>query len=191
MLKRVLTYSHELLQQTVKPGDFVIDATAGNGNDTLMLAKLVGDTGHVLSFDIQEKAIENTRELLRKHNMNNVSLIKDSHSQLEKYLHGKMYGNIDGAVFNLGYLPGSNKSIITKPESTIAAIQQLLPHLKEEKLIVLVVYYGHEGGEKEKEELLQMVKNLDQKRFSVLEYRFMNQQNHPPFLLAIEKRKAR
>ncbi|QHS23085.1 methyltransferase domain-containing protein [Virgibacillus sp. MSP4-1] len=191
MVKQALQFSHELLKESVEKGDIVVDATAGNGNDTLFLANLVGETGHVLAFDIQEQAIQNTRHCLQEHHIEHATLIHDSHSQLDRHLETHMHKNIGGAIFNLGYLPGSDKSVITIPESTISAIHQLLEHLKKGKLIVLVVYYGHQGGDKEKEELLKMVKQLDQKKFSVLEYSFINQKNNPPFLLAIEKRKAR
>jgi precorrin-6B methylase 2 len=188
MLKRVLPYSHFLLQQTVEIGDFVVDGTAGNGNDTVMLAKLVGEDGQVLSFDIQEKAIQNSRDLINQEKLRNVTLVHDSHSELEAYLPEEMKHNIGGAIFNLGYLPGSDRSIITKPDTTLKAIQTLLEHLKRNKLIVLVVYYGHEGGKTEKDQLLGFLRSLDQKYFQVLQYGFINQKNDPPFVLAIERK---
>ncbi|MBB6455431.1 tRNA G37 N-methylase Trm5 [Salirhabdus euzebyi] len=186
-LQRVIPYSHTLLSQSVQPGDFVVDGTAGNGHDTLMLANLVEEEGHVLAFDIQQQAIENTKALLKENRVNNVTLIQESHESLENHLPEKMNKNISGAIFNLGYLPGSDKSIITKPSSTIKAIDTLLRHLRVGKLIILVVYYGHEGGLEEKNKVMDYLKDLDQKYFSVLQYGFLNQKNNPPFILAIER----
>lgn len=188
MLKRVLPYSHELLQNTLKEGDFVIDGTCGNGHDTLTLAKLVGPSGHVLAFDIQEQAIQNTEKLLKENNIENVTLIQDSHSKVENYFHEDMLNNIGGAIFNLGYLPGGDHQIVTKGDTTIKAIKSILAHLKKGRLIVLVVYYGHDGGKEEKDQLLAFLQNIDQKQYHVLQYQFINQRNNPPFLLAIEKR---
>ncbi|MRG85229.1 class I SAM-dependent methyltransferase [Salinibacillus xinjiangensis] len=190
-LKSALQFSHHLLTESVEEGDFVVDATVGNGHDTVFLSKLVGTNGTVLGIDIQTQAIENTKKRLKEEKITNVQLLQDSHGNLESYIPNEKHGNIGGAVFNLGYLPGSDKSIITKPDSTIGAIQSLLPHLLPKKQIVLVVYYGHEGGDKEKDELLTLVSSLDQNQFSVLQYGFINQKNNPPFVVAIEKRKAR
>ncbi|WP_102028487.1 tRNA (mnm(5)s(2)U34)-methyltransferase [Salirhabdus sp. Marseille-P4669] len=189
MLQRVLTFSHTLLKQSVEIGDYVIDATAGNGHDTVMLAKLVGEAGHVLSFDVQKQAIVKTTELLNKESIHHVTVIQDSHQNLENYFTEEMKGNIGGAIFNLGYLPGGNHTITTKPDSTIQAIESILPHLKPGKLLVLVVYYGHEGGKVEKDQILAFLHQLNQQQYNVLQYQFINQKNDPPFLLAIEKRR--
>lgn len=184
MLKGILQFAHQLLEESVERGETVIDATCGNGNDTLFLSKTVGDDGHVFAFDIQEQALQETKALLTKHGKSNVSLIHDSHEHVEKYVHNE----IGGAIFNLGYLPRSDKRIITKPDTTIAAIDAILNRLKKNKLVVIVVYHGHEGGKEEKEAVLNYCMALDQKKFSVLQYRFINQVNHPPFLLAIQKK---
>jgi tRNA G37 N-methylase Trm5 len=183
MLKKVIPFSHYLLEQSIVNGEIVVDATAGNGHDTLFLANLVGSSGHVFSFDIQDAALQNTKALLEKHKKSNVTCILDSHSEMTKYIDQP----IGGAIFNLGYLPGSDHSITTKAETTIKAIESLLSLLKIHKLIVLVVYHGHAGGKEEKDELLAFLQSLDQKKYQVLQYSFINQKNHPPFVLAIEK----
>ncbi|MBO8156693.1 MAG: methyltransferase domain-containing protein [Bacillaceae bacterium] len=191
MLKRVIPFAHELLQQSVKPGEFVIDATAGNGYDTVMLASLVGPSGHVFSFDIQKQAVDNTVSRLKEQHLEQATVIHDGHEHLEDYLPEEALFNLGGAIFNLGYLPGSDKQVVTIPETTIAAVESILKHLKEERLCVLVVYHGHPGGEEEKNALLQYLSELDQKTYQVLKYQFINQKNNPPFLLAIEKKKTR
>ncbi|MRH44797.1 methyltransferase domain-containing protein [Aquibacillus halophilus] len=188
MLKRVIAYAHELLENSVKPGETVIDGTCGNGNDSLFLSNLVGSDGNVLAFDIQEQAINNTRKLLENEAKNNVTLIQESHHKILEYLNEDQRERIGGAIFNLGYLPGSDKEIITKPESTISAIEVIGSFLKPGGIIVLVVYHGHPGGELEKEELLNHLGKYDQKKFNVVRYGFINQKNSPPFVLAIEKK---
>lgn len=188
MLKGIIQYSHHLLTESINKGETVIDATCGNGNDTLMLSKLVGEKGKVLAFDIQEQAIQNSQQLLMDHNRHNVSFIHDSHANIEKYLSEDVQGNIGGAIFNLGYLPRSDKSIITKGETTIQAVKSILKYLKKDGLVIIVVYHGHEGGKTEKEAVLEFAVNLDQKKYNVLDYRFINQKNNPPFIVAIQKK---
>jgi precorrin-6B methylase 2 len=187
-MKSILKYSHHLLEEIIVSGETVIDATCGNGNDTLFLSKLVGENGEVIAFDIQEDAINTTDQLLIDHNCTNVSLVLDSHANMENYLSKHLIGKIGGAIFNLGYLPKSDKAIITKGESTIKAIQTILPFLKQNGRIILVVYYGHDGGEEEKNSILRYVISLDQKKFDVLRYGFINQKNNPPFIIAIQKK---
>ncbi|UJL45119.1 methyltransferase domain-containing protein [Virgibacillus sp. NKC19-16] len=187
MLKGILNVAHDLLEDSIENGEFVIDATCGNGNDTLFLSKVTGDDGHVLAFDIQDQAIKNTKQLLKENSQNNVTFIQDSHANISDYVATEQ--QIGGAIFNLGYLPRSDKSIITKGKSTKTAINTILHHLKKGGLIVVVVYHGHDGGKEEKEALLKYVSSLEQKAFTVLRHGFVNQQNDPPFILAIQKRR--
>ncbi|HLR16100.1 MAG TPA: class I SAM-dependent methyltransferase [Bacillota bacterium] len=186
LIKGVIQYAHHLLEESVSEGEIVIDATCGNGNDTLFLSKLVGDEGRVIGFDIQKEAIESTSHLLKEHKRTNMTLVHDSHAEMYKYVSSQ--ATIGGAIFNLGYLPRSDKKIITKPESTIEAIDKILPILKRRGMIVLVVYHGHDGGKDEKKELLKHIIELDQKQYTVLRYGFINQKNNPPFILAIQKK---
>ncbi|AUJ25936.1 16S rRNA (cytosine(1402)-N(4))-methyltransferase [Virgibacillus dokdonensis] len=187
MLHGILHYAHYLLESTIEKNETVIDATCGNGQDTLFLSNVVGKNGHVLAFDIQEQAIQTTRQLMQENQKQNVSIIHDSHEHLEKYLPTKEM-LVGGAVFNLGYLPRSDKTIITNANSTIMAINKILHFLKPNGLIVIVVYYGHEGGHEEKEAVLKHVMQLSQRSYHVLQYRFINQRNNPPFIIAIEKK---
>lgn len=182
-LLRVLPFSKYLLSETIEAGETVVDATAGNGNDTLFLAEHVGEKGHVFAFDIQQAALDSTAERLGELN-ERVSLILDSHDNVEQYVTGP----IGGAVFNLGYLPYSNDlSIVTKPETTIKAIHTLLGLLKKGGIIAISVYDGHEGGKEERDALLSYVKTLHQADVHVIRYELLNQRNNPPFLIALEK----
>ncbi|HLR81229.1 MAG TPA: class I SAM-dependent methyltransferase [Bacillota bacterium] len=189
MLKGILQYAHTLLEKSVEKGETVIDATCGNGHDTLFLSKLVGEQGHVIAFDIQQQAIDNTKQRLEQHNRTNVTLIHANHAHIEKYIHEKEHGSIGGAIFNLGYLPRSDKAVITKGETTVQAMKGILKHLKTNGLIVAVIYHGHAGGKEEKNAILKFTTTLDQKHFKVIQYGFINQKNNPPFIVAIQKLK--
>lgn len=176
------------MENVINDGDIAIDATCGNGHDTLFLTGLVGEKGYVYSFDIQEQAIIKTRERLKKHQAEErVTLVQDSHAQLAKYISQVHQSQIKGAIFNLGYLPGSDKTVVTTPKETLSSIEQLLSFLQQGGIIVLVIYHGHAGGKQEKDALMEYVASLDQKSFKVLQYSFINQRNTPPFIIAIEK----
>lgn len=182
-LHRVLPLSKRLMIKTILPGEIVVDATAGNGNDTYFLAEQVKETGHVFAFDIQQQALNATKERLGDLS-ERVTLTLDSHANVDQYTQGP----IGGAMFNLGYLPYSDDfSIITKAESTIAALHKLIGLLKTNGIITISVYYGHEGGVIERDALLDYVSTLHQGDVHVARYEIVNQRNNPPFLLAIEK----
>ncbi|WP_459503296.1 class I SAM-dependent methyltransferase [Bacillus sp. C1] len=188
-LERVLPFARTLLKTAVTEGDYAIDATLGNGHDTCFLAEIVGKTGKVFGFDIQQEAIENSAIRLKEKGFEEQTiLVHDSHDTLLSILPEEATGKVTGAIFNLGYLPGGDKHIVTKPNSTIAAIEQLLEVMAPEGIIVLVIYHGHPEGQVERDAVLDFAEKLDQKQAHVLRYGFINQQNNPPFIVAIEKR---
>lgn len=188
-LMNILPFARFLLERAVTEGDLAIDATVGNGHDTVYLAELVGDSGHVFGFDIQPEAIAATTARLSEQGLRDrVTLFQQSHSELLTALPSDVYGRIAGAVFNLGYLPGGDKQIVTQPESTIQAVEQLLSIMKPGGVIVLVVYHGHPEGKIERDALLDYVRSLDQQHTHVLKYEFLNRRNDPPFIIALEKR---
>ena len=184
ILERVIQYAQTLLKKSVSEGDIAVDATAGNGHDTLFLANLVGDNGYVYAFDVQKDAVDATLHRLLDNALEHRAIVlKDGHENVAKYINKP----VAAAIFNLGYLPGGNHEIITRPDTTIQAIESLLTLLKVGGVIVLVVYYGHEGGKDERNEVIEFVSNLPQKHVHVLRYEFMNQKNDPPFIIALEK----
>ncbi len=186
-LDRILPYARLLLEKALTPGDVAIDGTMGNGHDTLFLAKLVGETGHVYSIDIQESALEQTRARLEENGKSsNVTLIHTGHEHVKSRIPDGT--EIAGAIFNLGYLPGGDKEIITTAPTTISSVEQILEMMKPEGIIVLVIYHGHPGGDIERDEILRFARAIPQDTAHVLEYKFLNQQNNPPFIVAIEKR---
>ncbi|KPB05574.1 class I SAM-dependent methyltransferase [Bacillus sp. CHD6a] len=188
-LERVLPYSKKIMKLALSEGDIAVDCTVGNGHDTLFLSELVGENGHVFGFDIQDEALSNTKTLLAEHGLDSrITLFADSHAEVLNRIPLEKQRKIKGAIFNLGYLPGGDKDIVTVPESTIQAVDSLLSVMEKEAVIVLVIYHGHPEGQVERDALLDYVTNLNQKKAHVLQYRFMNQINNPPFIIAIEKK---
>ncbi|WP_428911268.1 class I SAM-dependent methyltransferase [Niallia sp. Krafla_26] len=187
---QILPFARNLLERTCSNGDIVVDGTLGNGHDTEFLAHLVGPTGQVFGFDIQEQAILNTRKRLEDLHLNQqVTLFHHGHEKIKESIPSDLHGKIKGAIFNLGYLPGGDKSIVTKPETTIAAIRQLLELMAIEGIIVLVIYHGHQEGAVERDAIIEFTQSIDQQKAHVIQYGFINQNNHPPFIIAIEKRR--
>ena len=186
-----LQYAHELIKKRVQPGDLVVDATAGNGHDTLLLAELVGAKGMVLSYDIQSSAIENTRAKVEAAGLlSRVQLFERGHETMEQELQATSAQNrqVKAVMFNTGYLPGGDHAKITQAETTLRALDIAHAYLAPRGLITIVSYYGHPGGAAELASLMEYLQNLDQREFDVLEYRFINQRNEPPILFVIEKK---
>lgn len=184
-MQNALAFSHQLLKDVLQPGEIAVDATMGNGHDTLFLAQLVGRSGHVYACDLQAQALVNTRQRLTNADLlSRVTLLQCGHEELDHYLPEQ---KIKGAIFNLGYLPQSDKAVITLPKTTIAALEILLERLAYRGRIVIVCYYGHPGGQAELDEVRAFCQALPQKEYSVLNYQFINQQNQPPLLFCIEK----
>ncbi len=186
MIKRSLEFARQLVSENIKDGDITIDGTAGNGNDTLLLAKSVGNSGKVYAFDIQQEALEKTHQRLLEQGLENrVVLINAGHEHIKDYVEDK----VSAIMFNFGYLPGGSHDIITKLESTIPAIKQGLELLKEGGIMSLMLYPGHYGGKWETDGVMSLVRSLNQKQFTVLHYNFLNLQQFPPQLILIEKKK--
>lgn len=154
-----------------------IDATLGNGHDTDFLSSIFNK---VYSFDIQKCAVEN----YKSRENHNVIAINSSHAHIDKYVQE----NVDCVMYNLGYLPGGDKSITTKVDSTLESLEFSLKLLNSGGIITLCIYWGHQEGKKEKESILNFVEKLSKKDFSVMMHSYLNRSNEPPILLIIEKR---
>ena len=180
-----LAFARQLIEGRLKNGGRALDGTAGNGRDTLFLAQLVGGNGKVWAFDIQAQALSNTAGLLRKNGVEGqVELIAASHADLADYVREPL----DAAMFNFGYLPSGDKTVTTKAGSSVRAMQAAAALLAEGGLLTAVVYSGHPARPAEAAAIEQWTAALPQEQYQVLHYRFTNQRNHPPQLLAIEKR---
>lgn len=183
-MDKVLSFSKKVLKEIIDKNSIVVDATCGNGNDTLFLTKT--SAKKVYAFDIQNIATSRTTNLLKENNLlSKCEVILDSHTNIDNYI----VEQIDGVIFNLGYLPNADHSITTVGESTIKAVEKSLKLLKIKGRIVIVVYWGHDSGKIEKEILLEYLSSLNQKEVEVLQYQFINQKNNAPFLIVLEKLK--
>lgn len=178
-MKKPIQMSHNFLEEILSPNSILVDATVGNGNDSLYFAPLVKK---VYAFDIQKSAIEATQKKLEENHVENVELILDGHENVDQYVE-----TIDAAIFNLGYLPHSDKEIVTKSATTLQALEKIYDKLLVGGRIAIMVYYGHEGGLDEKEAIDQYVSKMDQKKTAVMIYQSLNQINCPPCLIMIEK----
>lgn len=188
-LDGILPFARTLMSKALTDGDIAIDATLGNCHDTVFMAELVGEAGIVYGFDIQEAAILSSQSRLKENNLiNRVVLFQRGHEYISELVPSHHKSKIKAAIFNLGYLPGGNKSVVTKPDTTISAISQLLNIMAPEGIIILVVYHGYPEGAVERDELLHYLEGLDQSAAHVLKYQFINQANNPPFIVAVEKR---
>ena len=174
---------HEFLRQTVRPGAFCIDATAGKGRDTALLCRLAGAEGKVLAFDIQLEAVEQTRVLLEKEGLS-ATVLPESHANMGRYAEE---GTVDAIVFNFGRLPGGDPHIFTVAESSIAAIDAGLALLKSGGAMAIALYYGKENGYAERDAILSYVRTLDDRQFSGLSCDWANRKNDPPLPVFIWK----
>ncbi|BBB92927.1 putative rRNA methylase [Methylomusa anaerophila] len=173
-----------LIRARLKTARCVVDATAGNGKDTLFIAANTPADSTVWAFDIQEQALRKTRELLFQNGFDSkVRLINDSHAKVSYYIGTA----IDAAMFNLGYLPGGSHAINTQPENTIAALSQILSQLVISGIVTIVAYPGYEHGLTEMAEVSYFLNQLPQKEYCVACWSMVNQINHPPLLYIVER----
>lgn len=181
---RIAELAHHCLSPLVEEGDVAVDATAGNGRDTLYLAGLVGPGGKVFAFDVQEDALAKTARLLAEHNLSSrVTLIHDGHENLSLHLPGM----IRAVIYNLGYLPGGNTALTTMTESTVLSARKALNLLLPGGVLVMVLYPGHLEGRREKEALLNWGASLDGCDYAVVHTTIINRFSLPPELLVIQK----
>ena len=188
LYQNAIELSHEYMDKCIKPGDTVIDATAGNGNDTLFLAKLVGEEGKVYAFDIQPQAIENTKKRLADNGvLERCDVILDGHQNMKKYVEAP----VSAIMFNFGYLPGGDHNIFTTAPTSIAAIEAAMELISDDGIISLAIYYGGDSGFEEHDALLPFLKSISNKEYSVLYHDFINYPNCPPLVVSITRSRSR
>ncbi len=184
---KIVEFSHLIIKEYITNSklNFIrcLDATCGMGNDTLFMAELLKNNGHVDSYDIQEIAIHETQKKLNKENIKNVSLHLKSHEFIDASLY-------DLAIFNLGYLPTCDKTITTKKETTIIALNKLINEINNNPnlLIIICLYPGHKEGKEESDYIDNFVYSLNSKQYLVT--KFLNY-NRPtsPYIITISKTK--
>lgn len=176
---------NRVIDENVCEGDLCIDATAGRGNDTLHLCRLVGDSGHVTAFDIQPDAVESTESLLKANGLSHrADVLLKSHSEMDSLFENESVSLI---TFNFGWLPKGDHNIFTKKETSIEAIEKGLKLLKNGGIMTLIIYYGRETGFEERDALLEYLPTLDNRKYTVIEMPFVNRPNCPPIPIVIIK----
>jgi len=184
-----LTACHELLSRLLRPGDLALDATAGNGRDTEFLARAVLPAGRVFAFDIQTSALDRTRQRLHHAGLGHgCELFLASHADLDAFLPASARGQLRAAVFNLGYLPGGDAAVITRPHSTVAALQALESWMAPGGLTTIMCYLGHPGGAEEGAAVEAYCRGLDWKRARVLRQGFLNEPRNSTVLYCVSYR---
>lgn len=182
---QITSWVHHFMEDHVQEGEICIDATMGNGNDTALLSKLVGKTGRVVAFDIQQLALDHTKERLENENCpGNYELVLDSHEKMGEYAEE---GSVSCIVFNLGYLPGGDHGKATRAESSIKAIETGLKLLKKKGLMTVCIYSGGDSGFDEKDAVLAFLKELDSKKYLVIVSEYANRPNNPPIPVLVIK----
>jgi len=160
--------AHNLIRDVLHPGDIAVDATVGNGHDTLFLVEQVSPSGRVFGFDIQQTAIDSTREKFQQtHSPECLTLIHASHADMSDKIPAHYHGNIKAIMFNLGYLPGGDKSIITRTDSTVMALNSAIRILSSNGIITVMAYPGHPGGDLETEQVKNWCEQLDDNQFKI------------------------
>ncbi|MDO4541294.1 MAG: class I SAM-dependent methyltransferase [Bacillota bacterium] len=184
IIRSIVELAHEYLSRVVLPGDIVIDATVGNGGDTAVLCRLVGENGRVYGFDIQEEALKAaSRYLAEQKLLDRTELIAAGHEHIKEYVKTP----IKAVIFNLGYLPGGDHGVATEAETTITGIEQGLELLVSGGLMAVAVYWGHPQGEKEKNALADFLRKPKMRSWQVMEISLPNREK-APCLLIIEKK---
>lgn len=182
-----LDLAHAYWKQLLSGGDHAIDATCGNGYDTLFLSQLVLDnkhTGRVIGLDAQQQAIEKTEMLLKEKlpqaQLNNIFLYNQCHSSFPVSIEKE---SISLIVYNLGYLPGGNKTLTTTGSTTLLSLKAALSLIKAGGAISITCYPGHDAGKPEEEMALNFAASLDPQEWSSCHHRWMNRKNGPSLIL--------
>ena len=183
-LKSARFLAEDVLQRVVRQGDSVVDATMGNGHDTLTLCKAVGPAGRVYAFDIQPDAVSSARARLLEHGMlGRASLFCAGHQEMDAYVPVP----VRAVVFNLGWLPGGNHTITTRWETTRRAVEKALNLLLPLGVLVICAYPGHPEGDRERTELAALLAGLSGRKYNVLHQHFLNASPGAPECFVVQK----
>ena len=180
----LLSLHKQFILSHVKEGDICADFTMGNGYDTEFLARTVGENGKVFAFDIQPAAVDSTKKRLAEVGCpENYTLICDSHHNAAKYIDCK----IKGGMFNLGWLPGGDKSITTMRETTMPAIETAISLLDSDGVLTVAVYPGHAEGEAEGKLICEYLSSLSRYKVCATRINILNSPTSPFFIIIENK----
>ena len=176
----LLDLHKKFILEHLRPGDVAVDFTMGNGHDTEFLSKTVGEGGKVYAFDIQASAVESTAKNLKNAGCpENYTLIHDSHHNVKNYVKEP----IKAGMFNLGYLPGGDKSITTMRVTTLPAIEAAISLLDKDAILLIAVYPGHEEGDAEGREIVEYLSALSRFKVCCTKVQIINSPTSPFFIM--------
>lgn len=179
---RPTALAQEILKPMIRPGDLVIDATAGNGHDTVFLAECVGPDGMVLAFDVQATALDSARS--RVGDAGWVEFFQESHAKMADHAAA---GSVAVIMFNLGYLPGENHELTTESSETLAALDVAARLLKPGGVLSVICYPGHAAGAAEAVAVEAWMTALAANGWRVARYGAVGTKRPAPFLLLAGK----
>ncbi len=184
VLRNARHLAADYMARTLREGDEVIDATMGNGHDTQFLCELVGESGHVYAFDVQEDALQSTRSRLEAAQLaQRATLIHDGHQAMEAHVDHP----VRAVMFNLGWLPGAAHIVTTKTNTTLEAVRAAARLLCPGGVMTICVYPGHEEGARELDALLDWAAGLDVRVYNVLHHHFICASPQTPRLILVQK----
>lgn len=179
--------AHAIIRLVVRPSDVAIDATAGNGHDTKFLADLVGETGQVFAIDVQQEALQQTATLLGEAALARVHLLHRDHAELKAFIPEQDHGRIAAVMFNLGYLPGGNRSLATQMDSTLKAIRSALEILQPGGILTVIAYPGHPSGVDESIAVESLMRNLSPADYETAKHSAASERAFVPCLFVVTK----
>lgn len=184
VLRNARHLAADYMRRTIREGDAVVDATMGNGKDTLFLCDLVGSGGHVYAFDVQREAVERTAQRVGEAGYEQrCTLLLAGHETMKSHVPA----GVRAVMFNLGWLPGAEHIVTTRTDTTLAAVLAALDLVCPGGIVSVCVYPGHEEGTRELHALLELAASLDVRTYNVLHHAFINAREGTPQLILIQK----
>ncbi len=186
LLRNTAKFAMSITAGYINTGDTVVDATVGNGNDTLALSRLVGETGRVYGFDIQPFALMRASEfLMQSEAPSEIELVYNGHEEMDRHISEE----VAAVVFNLGYLPSGEKQITTTADTTVTALDRAIGMIKPDGIITVVMYPGHDEGKTEKEKVLEWGESLDKSIYHCACISMINQPENAPCIMLVTRKK--
>ncbi len=176
----LLELQKKFISKHLFAGGIAADYTMGNGHDTLFLSRTVGPRGRVYAFDVQSAALQSTaRRLAAENAPQNYILIHDSHHNAGDYIKQK----VNAGMFNLGWLPGSDRTVFTRRETTLPAISAAIERMSADGILLVAVYPGHSEGDAEGRLIQEYLSTLDRRKYMNALFRITNSPSSPYFFI--------
>ena len=176
-LRNARYLSHDFIDSLLREGDAAVDA-----------AQKVGERGHVYAFDVQQAALDSTKERLAENGVpdERVTLILSGHEHMAEYVKEP----VRCVLFNLGWLPSGDHNVTTRVPTTLAAVKAACGLLMPGGMVSVCVYPGHEEGTRELRALEEALAGLDIREYNVLHGKFVNQRENAPQVYLIQREES-